>query len=345
MAKNPKIEFYKIRLTPINEDSLTFRDLNCHIYKSFDNRELPENINDGQLMADFFRHFFFKIDGGAIVNESKRKAFKAKYSRENLEENTIHLMSERNIIYGVIKGGEFDTGKTLGVVDNPNAEERRLNRNQLITDDFYFLLYTPLDKNVGVLILQSYTRDNVTDIFKPFIENLFKLRGISNKATASIFMPEAIQNRFKRNSIVKKFVYSNRFLVNEMHEQTMQAGDFTINVEIKSHGDQINLNNLPWWKRVLGESLLRVTSQEQRQLETFNLQKGYIKANVGEGTPTKFSLNEEEIEIKPTIYLSNHINLEDNGVPLFDELHEFSLQTLVNEVMRDIYPEDFLNED
>jgi len=340
MAKNPKIEFFKIELQPINNPNLTFKDLFKRNYQSFENRDIA-NITRNDLMVDFFRHFFHRIDTGIVVNESKRKAFKAKNFGDDLENNSIHLMSRRNIIHGIVKGGEYDTGKYLGEIDDPNLNEQRLGANKLITDDFYFLLYTPLDKNVGILVLQTYTRDNITDIFKPFIEKLFKTRSISNKATASLFMPKALQERFRNNSVVKSFVYSNRFIVNAMDQQTIQTGDFTVKVEITSHGGQVTLNNLPWWKRILGQANVNI-SDNDRQLNTFDNQAGYLQSQVVESTLTKFELDDNDFEIKPTIFLRNNINLEENGIPLFSELHDFVLDTLFSSVIPEIYPEDDL---
>lgn len=341
MAKNPKIEFFKIDLQPINNPDLAFRDLFRKNYELHQDRN-SENVDDNALMIDFLRHFFSRIDTGVVLNRSKRKAFKARYFGEDAENNNVHLMSQNNIIYGIIKGGEYDTGKYLGQIDDPDSEEERLEANKLITDDFYFLLYTPLDKSIGVLILQTYTRDNINDIFKPFIEKLFKVNGITNKATSSVFMPKALQNRFRNNSVVKTFVYSNRFIVNAMDQQTIQTGDFTVKVEITSHGDQVNLNNLPWWKRVLGRTNINIAQDVDRQLATFMNQNGYLQSQVAESTPTKFQLDDNDFEIKPTIFLRNNINLEENGIPLFDELHQFALQTLNESVIPDIYPEDDL---
>ncbi len=350
MAKNPKIEFYTLKLNPIRENEVTFGEL---FQKEYLDQRAENGISnddiipaDEDLMIDFFRYFFLKIDLGVVRNNAKRKAFIAKRHIGDAEiNNTIFLQSEHNIIHGRIKGGEFDTGKYLNEIDNPDEDSQPLNASHLITDDFYFLLYTPLDKSVGVLILQSYTKDNISDIFRPFIENLFKRRYQTNKATSSLFMPYEMQRDFKNNSIVKSFLFKNRFVVSEVHEQTLQEGDFTISVEIKSNGNQVNLNNLPRWRRILGEAILRVPSQEQRTLDTFTTQRGYIQDPEITSNPTKFSLDDNNLEIKATIYLANYINLEENGVPIWQELEAFAIQTLNEEVKPEIYPEDYLNDD
>lgn len=350
MSKKPKIEFFRINLESIGSDEQTFRTVINELFLNHQ-QSLPEEQrlnsepDDNDLMKYLFQYFISRLDNGSVKNESKRKAFKIKASTDDQINDSIGLKSEEKIIHGIVKGGEYDTGKNLSEIDNPEEEVEKLGRNKLITDDFYFLLYTPLEKTKGILILQSYTKDAIFDIFVPFIENLFKVSRLTNKATHSLFMPLTMQEEFKNSSVIKSFVYKNHFVVDDVEDQTLQSGDFTVNVEIKSHGDQINLENLSWWRRKLGQAILGMPNQERRSLETFNTQRGYIQSNEGESNPTKFELQAENIQITATIYLSNHINLEENGVPYWEELEQFSLETLINDVLPEMYPEDYLNED
>lgn len=343
MAKNPKIEFYKINLSPSEEDQdITFKDilLKKELLQRIEAGENPLPIDDNLIMPFLLSTFISEIDGVAIRNESKRKAFYAKHSGEEEVNRSIIPLFERNIIYGKIKGGNFDTGKYLDEIDNPGDETESLGLTKLLSDDFYFLLYTPLHKKRGILILQTYTQDSIADIFRPFIESLFKVRGIANKATSSLFMPQEMQDQFKEQSIIKKFEYKNEYVIPAITEEGLAESDFTISISISSHGNQINLANFPAWKRVLGKTLFNLPSTEQREIETFNTRRGYIKGGFDKANPTKFSLDNENIEIKATIYLDNFINLEDNGTPIWQELHDFAITTLLNDVIPEMYPED-----
>lgn len=346
MTKNPKIEFYTIKIHPVKSDDLTFRDIFSSLYNEKRVRKVEtDEIQTNDLFNSFFRHFFSKMEKGTVKNESKRKAFKSDKKSSTSTNNSIVLKSDSSLIHGRIKGGEYDTGKSIDEIDNPDLASEKLPKNKLITDDFYFLLYTPLNKDVAILILQSYTKDNIADIFLPFIENLFKINSLSLKATRQIFMPITMQNEFKNNCFVEKFVFQNRYVVSDVEEKTFQQGSFTIKVEIKAHEKVINLNNLPWWKKKLAETLIKLPQNNERELESFNKKDGYLIANDIESTPTRFELDTNKIEIKATILLANHINLEENGVPLWDELEKFSLETLEDDVKPEVYPEDYLNED
>lgn len=352
MAKKPKIEYYRLDLHTSNDDEVTFRSLFSSIRLSHHqtlegNENLTELVSSNdELMIDFYRHFFQKLGQGNLKFERKNKAFSVRPDNQNQSSiDVLKLESSENYIHGIIKGGEYNTGKSLGEVDSPDSKLEKLPNGKLIADDFYFLLYTPLDKKVAVLVLQSYTKDHISDVFRPFIEHLFKISGLTLKATTTSFMPKTMQEEFKNNSIVKSFVYSNPFIYNGIEGQTLMDGDFTINVEIKSHGNQVNLSNLSSWRRKLGQAILGIPEQENRSLATFNKKKGYIKSSEGINNPTKFSLDDNDFEIKATIYLENEINLEDNGVPLWDELEEYVITAMNMEVKPEIYPEDYLNAD
>lgn len=346
MSKNPKIEFYTIQLNSSKSDDITFRDVFAFLYNEKRKRKVETDEIDGStLFNEFFKHFFSKMDKGTVKNESKRKALKSEKKSAASTNNSIALKSDNSFIQGRIKGGEYDTGKFLDEIDNPESTSEKLAKNKLITDDFYFLLYTPLNKNKGVLILQSYTKDNISDIFKPFVENLFKLTGLSLKATSRLFMPLTMQEELKNNCFVEKFVFQNQYVVSDVEEQTFQQGTFTIKVEIKAHDKILNLSNLPWWKRKLAETVIKLPKNDERDLDSFNKKNGYLVGNDIKSNPTKFSLDTESISVKATILLQNFITLEENGIPKWDELEKFAINALESDVKPEVYPEDFLSED
>lgn len=345
MSKKPKIEFYKINLSPSDADNaeITFRDvLIAKELAERANEESAEPILDGNIMPYLLASFIRDIDGVALRNDSKRKAFYAKNAGEEEANRSVALLSTRNIIHGRIKGGGFDTGKYLDVLTTPGEDTEALDATKLLSDDFYFLLYTPLNKRRGVLILQTYTQDSIADIFRPFVENLFKVRGLSNKATSSLFMPQEMQEQFKRESVVKKFEYKNNYVINPISEEGLSEGQFTVTLSISSHGNQINLANLPRWRRVLGTTLLNIPQTEERTIDTFNNKRGYIKGGLDNSNPTKFELDGSNVEIKATIYLDNFIAVSENGTPNWTELHTFAINTLTDDVIPEIYPEDFI---
>lgn len=346
MSKNPKIEFYTIHLQSSKSEDISFRNIFSSIYNEKRIRKIDaDDIEDSNLFTEFFKYFFSKMEKGTVKNDKKRKAFKSDKKSAASTNNSIILKSNNSLIHGRIKGGEYDTGKFLDDIDNPDSASEKLAKNKLITDDFYFLLYTPLNKDIGILILQSYTKDNISDIFKPFIENLFKITGLSLKATSRLFMPLSMQEELKNNCFIERFVFQNRYVVSDVEEQTLQQGEFTIKIEIKAHDKVLTLKNLSWWKRKLAETIIKLPKNEERELSSFNKKTGYLVGNDIKSTPSKFSLDSENIKINATILLANFIDTEENGVPKWDQLEVFTMNALEEDVKPEVYPEDYTSED
>ena len=350
MSKNPKIEFFKIELNPTSSDEdVTFKSLFKKIYCNLNpESDDVDRKTDDELKKSFYEYFFSKIDTTYNNDERRKKAFYSKPDIIDGESITpINLSIAQSKIDGIIKGGHYGTGKDIGNVANPEEETEVLSNEKILLDDFYFSLYTPLDKKMGVLILQSYTRDQIADIFRPFIIKMFKVSSYTYNAKIKSFMPEEMQNAFKENSIVKNFNFSRRLLINNLDEDAARSGEFSVSIKITSLDNNINLNNLPKWRRAIGQTALGLPNiPDDILLEDFNNRNAVIRPNGGRTNGGSFNLYSESPDIKATIFLEDYIRVEvDSGKPDWGQLRIFAQETLDEMVKPEIYPEDYLNED
>ena len=344
MAKNPKIEFFIININSSKKEKPTFRDLFTELYSIKKSKNTRDNINNSILMNTFLQYVFDKISGKYKVDNQKKKAFYIEKEKKKLGKN-IKFLSEKYIIHGLIKGGEYDTGKEEGDLKNPDKKSK-LAKTSVLLDDFYFLLYTPLDKSKGILILQNYTSDQISDVFLPFIRDLFKIDKLSLKATLEPFMPIEMQKEIKKNGIIEKFTFSNEYLIDDLDKDTHLSEGFVIEVNIFSKSKSINPLSLSFWRKKIRDFKITTSKGEVRSLDTFNKQYGYIRERGSTlSTPTRFVLDDDSIKIKPTIFLQNYIRLEENYTPIWKELEDFALKTLKEIVIPEVYPEDFIDED
>jgi hypothetical protein len=349
--KNPKIEFYKIHLNPMNKNSKTkirdvFRDIFISLNPEY-NSDTVSTVEDSKLQSSFFQYFFNKINSKFNTNQRKRKAFYAKTNIiDGIEKTPIKISLDDSLLDGLIRGGDYDTGKKIGDMSNPTEETPELDKANIILDDFYFCLHTPLNKDVAILVLQSYTKDQISDIFTPFVTKLFKRQGVTFNAKLEKFMPQIIQDEFKTTSIVEKFRFNNKLLISQMENGISYDKAFNVQVEIKPVEKDINLGEFQKWKRKVGESIFNLPNNPAKELNTFNEQIGYLKPNDGISKPTPFELNADKIKINATIYLEKYVPLDlDSGVPKWDKLEEYVKKTLFEVVSPEVYPEDYINED
>lgn len=344
MSKNPKIEFFKLDLKPTNpKKTITFRTLFQEIYRT----ENPENSNvkrnifkDNDVMSGFYKYLYKKIDETYNDNPAIKKAFSAKTIRvENVKKPSITMDRESHIVEGIITGGYYDTGKELGSITSAKNGTEKLPRDKILLDDFYFMLYTPLNKSTGILILQSYTRDSVGDIFKPFIQNLFSFKSLTFNAVITEFMPKEMQEMFKENSVIKEFSFSQKVIGKSVKDPIFHNNDFNIKVEIRPEGN-IKLSKLDAFKAHIEKFSLSFFGKDPKELtlENFNDKKAYLKPDDTLATETPFQLD-GNIDIKATVFLKNYIRVDDIGIPDFEELKIYARKLLLETVIKDVFPE------
>ena len=192
------------------------------------------------------------------------------------------------------------------------------------------MLITPLNSDLGVLFLQSYTTDSISDIFTDFIKSFFSKQGIYNKARVEKFVPKQIAEEFKNNCQVKRFTFSNRFILSEMTNEPINYDleEFVIKVEVVSKNG-LPKKSLPNWIKTIGDIFV-----SKKQLSEFNKGKVHLK---NKNKESSFEINSKNIDIKPIIYLENRIDIGDDGLPNFKQLSKYCLDLLQNEIIPEMY--------
>ncbi len=239
MAHDPKLEVFKIILKSKGDNKGNrFRD-------SFRNRvstisslvdKSPENI-----YREYYKHFLNSIDlTGYKKDDSRKKAIKIKKKEVDgvgMQSVVNPITDDNFIIKGVINGGKYGVNRNLGNVDNV-SDDKEISIKNVVGDDYYFLLYTPIDSNIGVLMIQSYTDNKVSDIFREHVKKYFE---IESKITCDIeiFVPITMKNKYLETALFKKVSFSTDFTVKgEMEEDISKQFDLQVKIEIVDKTDK-----------------------------------------------------------------------------------------------------------
>lgn len=329
MSKNAKLDVYKVILQPSSEKrkvTYSFREFFIAKYS------LKDTATDNQIFNAFFKDVFKSSD--YTDNTKIRKAFR-------LSKN-ITKKNSNFIVHGVVEGGPYDSGKTTGNRVT-KRESKKINKNIIIQDDFYFLLQTKLDERQGILILQTYSQDRIDDVFKPFIKKLFRHSGQTFNGIISQFVPESIKTMAKDTAFVSELIYQTKNIrINQLSEDKKDKldGRFNLKITLTSLDNSIPLPRLNKWKRMLANSLLKLP-QNEMTLANFNEKTGYLKSETIKN-PARFEIDEERIEIKPTIFLEkvDEVTLEENGVPVWETLKDYCLNNLLPDLELEVYGKD-----
>jgi hypothetical protein len=178
MAHEPKLEIYRLKLINKEDGRATqFRNSFRENIKAI--ASLPKPKQDSDIYREFYKDFINSIDNGKGYKKSdkKEKAFKiAKEKNENgqLTSLTNSPLDNNFIINGILEGGKYGIKRNLGNI-NDAGENSDINKEHVVGDRFFFLLYAPIDFHTGILLIQGYTESKISDVFRDHIVDYFKV--------------------------------------------------------------------------------------------------------------------------------------------------------------------------
>ena len=238
MALRPKLEFYTLKLVSKDLEYKTFRDF--AIEELYQRRP----SSDAQIINKLFDHFM----NGLVTDIAKDRRIKKQLKLIKTASNK-HLANrpvvnvQKNIIYGVINGGRFGRDGMMSD-SSANAEDANaFGKNKTILRYYYFLLYLPLDHSEGCFIIHSNSKEEtITDMFKVYIERLFK-GGNYKRPALNIFCPKSFQEEFQNEAIIKSLEFSNTYRDEVFTDEGMRTYQqlYDVKIEIKPKDGDIPL--------------------------------------------------------------------------------------------------------
>lgn len=304
MALRPKLEFYTLKLVSKDLEYKTFRDF--AIEELYQRRP----SSDAQIMNKLFDHFMNDLVTDIAKDRRIKKQLKLIKTASNKHlANRPVVNVQKNIIYGVINGGRF--GRDGMMSDSSvNAEDANaFGKNKTILRYYYFLLYLPLDHSEGCFIIHSNSKEEtITDMFKVYIERLFK-GGNYKRPALNIFCPKSFQEEFQNEAIIKSLEFSNTYRDEVFTDEGMRTYQqlYDVKIEIKPKDGDIPLTA----KSKLGNLLRQLGFSRHKhntdRLTNFDRKKMTLNSPFSK-TDRTFDFDDENLNVIPVVYLEGRIN-------------------------------------
>lgn len=308
-----KIEVFKFTLKhkPEKVTDPTFRNLFNLKYGKDD------ETKDEELLKEFNIDLSNKLNNGGAYIQIGKKAKKA-FSILKLP----NLSSESHISSGILKGGYKGNNKTSSDFSNKNDSEPL--DGKVINNKHYFLLYTPLESNVGFLIFQSYPQENIRLDFATFLaREIFKHDKMYLNMGIEPFLPKKIKEEFNKGATVSQLTFSDKVLSSSLSKKSSiknGPSHYNIKVIIEPTGKgNLKAEGLDSGIFQQIKNLIAL----KKPLDEFAKTRGKIKKD---GRETSFKLGGLD-EILPIIQLGEHY-LEENDTPKFIEVNKRCLKLL-----------------
>ncbi len=301
-----RLEVFKFNLSPRKsyKGTNSFRDL------FIKRTESTESVDNVKLYTNFFKKFISTLDTDYQV--VKNKAFTL--INENQQTS---FSATKNIIYGVLEGGQMGEGKTRRKLKN------KTNANSLdgdvINDKYFFYIYAPLNDSNGYIMFQIYQQDNIRDEFLKFIfKEIYQFENDYNMPNYDIFIPQYIKDEFKNSAKIKELKFTETVLSTSIDNSAsfMSINEsYKIEIKITPVKSKIQMSFI--------ESLAKPFLEKTFNGIGLNLfdKKDVVLKDSNKKTAT-FEMDGAG-DIMPRIYLKNKISISTFGVPDFDDLKKY----------------------
>lgn len=331
MAHNPKLNVYTLRLNPKDESVETFRDLfkckfNCDVH-----------VSDDDLFTQYFQAFVNGIGDDDFRKDAKNKKVIGTIKNANIE---VPLFPTNNqYIDGVIEGGKYGIRREYADTDNKN-DKKVIGENNAVLDQYYILLYTPLNSKIGFLLLQSYTEESIQDSFKDFIMTFFSCEDAFYNIIIEPFVPQKIVDKYIKETNIRMFSFMTKTTLPSSLRNNVQikGQTFEVEIKIKPLDEKLDPNTK--------ETSQIIKAVGDKLFDGRPLNEGKTRAYIEDSKKrkTNYDIDREINSIRPTIYLEDVgiVPDEKTGLPDFKAIKKYCaevLQDIIDEFKQkqDIY--------
>lgn len=332
---SPRLTILKIVLVHKDDSSFSFKQAICARY----NIELT--IDDDEVFEKYAKNFYRDLDTDEFVvpHEGKKKGISVKKSRAGLVKHDAHITltseevatklvyhSNKNILEGIIIGGVYGRPRNARQLRNKN-NRKAVNKDDVITDDYYSMIYLPMNHNVGYMLLQYYPDITVKNEITEFIRKTLRKNRDKYDIEFSYYCTQEMSEQFSSNSILDHITFATPFINgdtinddNELGEQPVH--DVVLRVEVSSPSNQpIQYSQLRQFLQKIWHMNLNNKAASDYQHCTATIK------NTETGNTNTFEIS-EDLKIRPIIYLYKKVAIDEDGIPDFVQLKSYCYSML-----------------
>lgn len=304
-------------------DVLTFQ-IKKHGKDTFLNfDEIPdtssEDVSTTITFTDLFTKYIESFNGQFQKQVKTGKAIA-------LSKGNVRFSPKERTVTGLMEGGTTGIGRSIKGFDNVDETVFTVSIDHVESIPFYFMLWFPIDSNLGIAIVQSLGDKSITNVFqhhfKQFVRSL-----LDNKSNLIInnHIPESIVQSVKKKGTVNTIMLRRLHLPSDKAEKLLglkyQYNDITIEIKItglkgiKGYKDQV-------LKYVKGESTALFDTSSLEDIGIDGEHDTIVKFEHNGKVATGKSSN--GFNLSPSYYVNdNDIKRDTNFHPTYSSLNEY----------------------
>ena len=310
MSTTLRLEVHRITLEKKVRDKKGGREFfqKCHyseLLKAFD-------PNKNKALGKLWNGFITYFNGEFLTNTDCDKALtttkKAKHT----------VASARNIINGEVSGGPTNREQSIFKRKNAKNKTGNVSDDDVVSSDFYIKLWLPYDYESGVLMIQSYSNANVSDLVRTHFRKYIQTRGF--RVIISSYFPKSFEEKRKKGSNVVSVSYVKDKLPKGKLKllNPLFAEYENLNVRIVVSGFSTPAEE--FIKKFKGDGPALATDIEALEMKKDGDQNVLTTYRDESGRTSVFKIDEERLRDFSYIYLPEEINLIGKNTYDFNEI-------------------------
>lgn len=308
-AVSPLLTIVEITVKNASNDNITFRDSISDILK------VEKKVDNYKLFDLYAKSFYNKLDTNEFILPTSGKKKGISVSKEKTSDK-LNIHHNECLIEGLVIGGVFGRPRNARQL-KAKHNRKEVNKDDVITDDYYMMLYLPLDYNKGYMLLQYYPDTTIKAELQEFVKNTLKRKKSGYDVLFTYYSDEELNNSFKDNCILDHLSFSSTFLNNDIGDESFTEKERE-GLILKLEASTFANNPIPFDK--IEGFLKRICSIVcyKKEIKDYERQRVTVK-NIGSGKTTTFNID-EDMKIRPITYLYDKISVSEEGIPNFAEL-------------------------
>ncbi|SFD00727.1 hypothetical protein SAMN05421780_11912 [Flexibacter flexilis DSM 6793] len=268
----------------------------------------------------FIESYINSFNGEFSTNKDNTKSLSP-------NDNSITFIASENVIHGMIRGGLSNIAQDIYNKKNSKTVKNQINKDDIAALDYYFLLWTPFHRDLGILMVQYYSSATMTSVLLDNLSLFF--RKLNLTLVTYPFVPEEDKKRFIERSLIKRIAFSKKVQTSDARRQfeplLSEEDEFEIVVELR----KINKNSNEFIGKIQnllksGKKLFNGNFLAEERLENFEM-KIYYEDEQGRKAHAKLT---DTFDILPTIDLPVSLKRKDSDSPDINLIKEFCLKLL-----------------
>lgn len=326
MANPLRLEVHRITL----EHKVKGKKGNRETYEKCDFKELLLKLDQDKqkAFAKFWVDLIGYFAGEYMINGAQDKAITVTANEK------YSVASVNNVIDGEICGGPTNREQAVYKRKNAKTQISKVFDDDVVSSKFYVKLWMPYDYTSGVLMIQSYSNSNISDLVRDHLRKYVQKLGF--RLVVSAYLPKEIQDKRSKASEVVSVTY--------IKDNISKAKSKLLNPIFAEYENLRIKVEISGFRKPFGEFCASFKNDGlalNTDIDALDMNKDDDDLNViakykdADGRESTYNVDKQKLRDFAYIFLPEGINVEGKNVYDFEKIKKHT-DSILNSIKKEI---------